>query len=120
MQFSGKKLPGSDVPQLLRTRVEDFKLTMPVVNDLPKDDRHWKKIHALVGYDINGIEGITCGVLIERRIMNHADKINEIALEAINEAILEEMLLGVVGLWKREEFCITIKTKTASLSWTCW
>ena len=31
---SGKKLPGSDVPQLLRTRVEDFGLTMPVVNDL--------------------------------------------------------------------------------------
>ena len=70
---SGKKLPGSDVPQLLRARVEDFKLTMPVVNDLRTKDlqtRHWKKIHALVGYDINGIEGITCGVLIERRIMN--------------------------------------------------
>ena len=102
---SGKKLPGSDVPQLLRTRVEDFKLTMPVVNDLRTKDlqtRHWNKIHALVGYDINGIEGITCGVLIERRIMEHADKINEIALEAINEAILEEMLLGVVGLWKRK------------------
>ena len=29
-------------------------------------------------------------------------------MEAINEAILEEMLLGVVRLWKREEFEVLV------------
>ena len=108
---SAKKLPDSNVPQLLRARVEDFKLTMPVVNDLRTKDlrpRHWAKIHELIGYEIDGVEGFTCGLLIEKRIMDHADKINEIALEAINEAILEEMLVNVTQMWRREEFEVLV------------
>jgi dynein heavy chain len=104
---SEKKLPDSPVPLLLRSKVEDFKLTMPVVNDLrTKDlrDRHWVKIHMIVGYEINGIEGFTVGKLIEKKIMDHAEDINGIALEALNEAILEDMLAKVAMMWKRQEF----------------
>ena len=46
----------------------------------------------------------TVGKLIEKKIMEHAEEINGVALEALNEAILENMLEKVALMWKRQEF----------------
>ena len=109
--MSEKKLEDSPVPLLLRSRVEDFKLTLPVIIDLRAEnlkERHWNAIHNIVGYKINGVSGFSVGELIEKKIMHFSEEINTVAVEALNEAILEGMLEKVVNLWKRQEFEVSL------------
>ena len=87
--------------------VAEFKETIPVVMDLRNETlkpRHWDQLHDLVGYQIKGVEGFTMGNLISRGINKHADAINVISVEAVQEHVLEQMLAKVAKLWKNAEF----------------
>ena len=115
---------------LLKEMVLEFKSTLPVVVALGCPQlkaRHWETIHAAVGYEINGIAGFTLGQashatslprhatsltiagftlwqLIERKAMGHRAELESVSTEAVQEAVLEEMLAKVTKTWAYSEF----------------
>ncbi|RLN73947.1 hypothetical protein BBJ28_00018063, partial [Nothophytophthora sp. Chile5] len=102
-----KQLPGNEAADLLQREVEKFKLVLPVVSDLRSpslQDRHWKQIHAALGFQMKGESGMTLGGLIERDVMKHGETVSAIAVAAQQEAVLEEMLKKVTDAWASTEF----------------
>ncbi|GBG25533.1 Dynein heavy chain 6, axonemal [Hondaea fermentalgiana] len=102
-------LPGNLVAPTLRERVSDFKRTMPVVTALrcpALQDRHWDTIHRVLGYEVQGVEGLRLGHLIERRAMDHGEVLEQIAVEAVQEDVLVGMLVKVTNKWKTADFTI--------------
>eukprot|EP00644_Phytophthora_capsici_P004659 jgi/Phyca11/7444/fgenesh1_pm.PHYCAscaffold_19_\ len=102
-----KQLPGNEAADLLQKEVEKFKLVLPVVSDLRSSslkDRHWKQIHAALGFQMKGESSMTLGGLIERNVMKHGETISAVAVSAQQEAVLEEMLKKVTDAWATTEF----------------
>ena len=102
-------LPGSPVAAQLKELVTKFRNTLPVVSDLrcpALKRRHWDAIHDITGYQIKDVDGFTLGELVSRRIMDHADVVAKIASEAVQEAVLEEMLAKVETTWAELEFTV--------------
>ncbi|KAK1945609.1 Dynein heavy chain 6 [Phytophthora citrophthora] len=102
-----KQLPGNEAADLLQKEVEKFKLVLPVVTDLRSPslkDRHWKQIHAALGFQMKGEGSMTLGGLIERNVMKHGETISAVAVSAQQEAVLEEMLKKVTDAWATTEF----------------
>ncbi|KAG6586851.1 Dynein heavy chain [Phytophthora cinnamomi] len=102
-----KQLPGNEAADLLQREVEKFKLVLPVVTDLRSPslkDRHWKQIHAALGFQMKGESSMTLGGLIERNVMKHGETISAVAVSAQQEAVLEEMLKKVTDAWATTEF----------------
>ena len=104
---AARNLPGNDAAPKLKEMVEKFRDTLPVVVNLRCESlkqRHWDRIHELVGYEIDGVEGFTLGLLISKSIMLHASEIDTIATEAVQESVLEQMLSKVEAMWKSADF----------------
>jgi dynein heavy chain len=96
-----RNLPGNMAAPLLKRKVADFEGALPVVVDLRNDTlqkRHWDKIHATLGFQIQGMDGFTLGQMIEKDVMAHAEEVGDITAAAQQEAVLEEMIAKVCCL----------------------
>ena len=87
--------------------VDHFSPTLPVVVDLRNQglqDRHWDRIHELIGFEIKGKPEITLGELLEKKVTDFHEEITGVATSAVQEAVLEEMMEKVAAMWRRTEF----------------
>ncbi len=101
-----RALPANEVAMVLFNHVEQFKLVLPIVNDLRGSflkDRHWKQIHDIFGFTVKGDTSLTLGTLMERQVMQYADAISVVSVAAQQESVLESMLAKVVAVWKTLE-----------------
>lgn len=101
-----RALPSSTSGPSLKDAVNHVKITLPVIVSLCSDslqERHWDKIHDLVGYQIKNVEGFTLGKLMENKIGKYEEEIQGIAVAAAQEMVLEAMLAKIEKVWKSSE-----------------
>ncbi|KAL0216161.1 hypothetical protein P9112_008345 [Eukaryota sp. TZLM1-RC] len=82
--------------------VEVFKQSLPVVVDLRNEKlklRHRQKIEQIFGLKFPSEEELTFDWLIQHGAVKHAPDINAVALEATNEANLEELIKQIEDGW---------------------
>ncbi|GBG29459.1 Dynein heavy chain 1, axonemal [Hondaea fermentalgiana] len=99
-------LPNSTSGPSLKDAVNHVQITLPVIVALCSDslqERHWKKIHDLVGYEIKNVEGFTLGKLMENQIGQFEEEIQGIAVAAAQEMVLEAMLTKIEDVWRTSE-----------------
>jgi len=104
---AAKNLPGNPVVPKLKSSVTSFTPVLPVVVNLRDDtlqERHWKQIDDCVGFEIQEDPDFTLGMLIEKEVTAHADRIVEITTYAQQEFVLEGMMAKVTNMWKTSEF----------------
>ncbi|XP_074663059.1 dynein axonemal heavy chain 6-like [Tubulanus polymorphus] len=102
-----KGLPHNEVLPKLKTNVIDFKQGMPVITSLRNPSlkmRHWQVIEKIIGKAIARDKTFTLGNLLDMKIFQHKDKIQDISTTASNEATLEIMLQKVQDLWQSTDF----------------
>lgn len=105
--LAGKGLPSSKVVPKLKSSVDEINPVVPVVTDLRSPalkDRHWEKIAELVNVDIKNSENFTLRDLIDKGVTKFQEEINVIATSALQESILEEMMLKVTTIWEKMIF----------------
>lgn len=99
---------GNYVPDLLRSRVEELKNTMPVVVDLRSpalQNRHWDQIKDVLERDIDISDTtFTLQSLLDMKVNDKKDEISDIALKAKKEQELERQLNEVIKTWESVEF----------------
>ena len=66
--------------------------------------RHWQQIHDLVGEELIRDETFTLGTLLELNIFSKREAIEEISVQATNEATLEDMLKKVENNWRELDY----------------
>ncbi|CAK4102409.1 unnamed protein product [Aphanomyces euteiches] len=101
-----RALPQNQVASTLLSQVEQFKLVLPIVNDLRGtflQDRHWNQIHSILGFTVKGDTTLTLGNLMERQAMRHGEAISVVSVAAQQEAVLEAMLHKVAAVWHKLE-----------------
>ncbi|ETV90921.1 hypothetical protein H310_14407 [Aphanomyces invadans] len=101
-----RALPQNEVAAVLVGQVEQFKLVLPVVNDLRGtflQERHWNQIHTILGFTVKGDANLTLGTLMERQAMKHGEAISVVSVAAQQESVLEAMLHKVVAVWQKLE-----------------
>ncbi|OMJ81675.1 hypothetical protein SteCoe_17784 [Stentor coeruleus] len=95
---------GNYVPQMLKSKVEMLKDTMPVVVDLrckSLKDRHWKDIRKELKIEVNiNDPKFTLKNLLDLKVNNVKDRIAEISLKARKEEEIEKRLDEVENSWK--------------------
>ena len=101
---------GNFVPEILQSKVEELKNTMPVVinlRDKTLKPRHWDQIRQVLQTEIDINEpSFTLDSLIELRVNDKKDEIAEIALKANKEEELERQIKEVEDSWKGVEFVL--------------
>lgn len=101
---------GNFVSEVLRSRVDSLRNTMPVVislRDKTLKPRHWENIRQVLNREIN-IEDpeFTLNTLIQMKVNDFKDEIGEIALKANKESELEKQLKLTLEPWQNQEFVI--------------
>eukprot|EP00899_Mesostigma_viride_P007437 jgi/Mesvir1/16695/Mv15092-RA.1 len=94
--------PNKVVPQLSRM-VTEFKETLPVIQALRNPalkPRHWDKIEGIIGEPGISGEGVTLGKLLELKVMQFKDALQNVSTEATQETTLEELLQKVAHKWQ--------------------
>eukprot|EP01135_Chromosphaera_perkinsii_P012097 Nk52_evm35s2579 gene=Nk52_evmTU35s2579 len=102
-----KGLPPNTVIPKLKMKVEEFKLGFPCIVDLRNPalkSRHWQQIHELIGQELVRDETFTLGTLLDLNIFSKREEIEEISVQATNEATLEEMLKKVENNWRELDY----------------
>eukprot|EP01064_Diplonema_japonicum_P034413 TRINITY_DN7114_c0_g1_i1.p1 TRINITY_DN7114_c0_g1~~TRINITY_DN7114_c0_g1_i1.p1 ORF type:complete len:4107 (+),score=1152.60 TRINITY_DN7114_c0_g1_i1:350-12322(+) len=103
-----RSLKGSPVVPKLRSMVEAFRLTMPVITCLKNQDlkdHHWQQIDEIVGKELSrDPNSWTLGVLIDLNAMDLRDEISAVSYQATQEQQLNQMLEGVIHTWGGIEF----------------
>jgi dynein heavy chain len=105
--LTSKGLPTSKVVPLFKASVDEFNPVIPLVTDLRNPalmDRHWAKITALVGFEFQNNEEFTLFDCIEKGVTKYQEEIAVIALAALQESILEEMMAKVSRVWEKSVF----------------
>ena len=90
----------------LRKKVNDFKETMPVVLALRNKNllpRHWIDIKNLIG-QFNIDDNFHLNNLMELPVLQFQKEIQEVAVQATQEAILEAQYKEIESKWKKTEF----------------
>ncbi|KAJ7549737.1 hypothetical protein O6H91_07G065800 [Diphasiastrum complanatum] len=93
----------------LRNMVDEFRLTLPVIQNLRNKalkDRHWKKIEVEIGHKLERNVTFTLGRLLELKVMDYKGAIGNISNEATQEASLEELLQKVQNKWTTIELAV--------------
>ncbi|RHZ29129.1 hypothetical protein DYB31_003743 [Aphanomyces astaci] len=101
-----RALPQNEVAAVLVAQVDQFKLVLPVINDLRGtflQDRHWSQIHSILGFPVQGDTSLTLGTLMERQAMTHGEAISVVSVAAQQESVLEAMLHKVAAVWHKLE-----------------
>eukprot|EP01035_Chromulina_nebulosa_P017367 gene17367-22915_t len=105
--LASKGLPTSKVVPRLKSSVEELNPVLPVVIDLRNPalkDRHWDKIYDLIKVDIKNETDFSLTDLINEGVTKYQEDISIIATAALQESILEEMMLKVTTIWEKLEF----------------
>jgi dynein heavy chain len=101
---------GNFVSEVLRTKVDSLRNTMPVVislRDKSLQQRHWDNIKQVLNREINIQDPeFTLNSLIVMKVNDFKDEIGEIALKANKEAELEKQLKLTLEPWHGQEFVI--------------
>jgi len=95
--------PNATSAPTLKSNIDKVAITLPVIVALRSKsllDRHWEKIHDMVGYQVKGVEGFTLGILIEKQIGQFEEEIQIIAAAAAQENVLEGMLRKIEVMWR--------------------
>ena len=104
-----KGLPPNDVVPRLKGMVEEYRAMYVTIVDLRNPalkTRHWDKVQDTIGKTISREENFTLGKLIEMRVFDFKEEINNISGQAGSESALEEMLTRIVKLWNEAEFVV--------------
>eukprot|EP01034_Spumella_vulgaris_P027167 gene27167-33850_t len=104
VQMTGKGLPLNKVVPRLKASVDEINPVLPIVMDLRNPclkDRHWEKINALVGFNMQESESFSLFDLIDKGVTKFQEDISVIATSAQQESILEEMMAKVTGIWEK-------------------
>lgn len=98
----------------LKSRVEEYLLTMPILADLRCDsfeDRHFAELHALLGFNVHQFDQsgesesrLTLGELVRMKLTPFSEQISSIATHAVQERLLKQSLNKITSLWERMEF----------------
>jgi dynein heavy chain, axonemal len=107
---SERTLPGNAAASKLRSAVEDFKVLMPVVQDLRNKcltKRHWEEVEAVLGATIDPSKSLSLGELFDLNVVEHQAAISAITTKAVQESALDELLAKkVTSVWLGLEFIV--------------
>lgn len=106
-----KGLPDNPVIPTLVSRVDEWKLILPIINDLKNPNlqpRHCIHLEEIIGYPITTEKDYDLNTLLELDIVQKRQRIEEISQQASNEAALEEMLRGIREHWSHTNFEIAM------------
>lgn len=106
---SQKKLPPNPILDELRDIVYDFKDTMPVVIALRNKylkDHHWRDIKEKIGQDFEIDNNFTLNDLMAMNVVKCMKEIQEISVQATQEAILEKQYEEILQNWAALEFTV--------------
>lgn len=81
--MTNKGLPLNKVVPKLKASVDEINPVLPIVTDLRNPclkDRHWEKINALIGFNINEDEGFTLEALISKGVTKFQEEVSAVAL----------------------------------------
>ncbi|KAJ9465464.1 Dynein-1-beta heavy chain [Diplonema papillatum] len=105
-----RNLKNCPVVPKLRSLVDAFRLTVPVITCLKNPDlkdHHWSQIDEIVGKDLSSDASTwTLGVLIDLNAMDLREEISAVSYQATQEQLLNEMLSGVIQTWVNIEFAV--------------
>lgn len=105
--LANKGLPNSKVVLLLKSLVDEINPMLPIVVNLRSDslqNRHWEKLNSLVGFDIKNSRSCSLQELINLGVSKFHEEISIIAMDALQESILEEMMTKVTVVWENTNF----------------
>eukprot|EP00667_Euglena_gracilis_P000018 EG_transcript_18 len=97
-----RTLTANPVVPLLRVRVEEFKLLVPVLQCLRNPNlqkHHLQAIDEVVGRDLSHEADCTVDTLLQLRVADLKDEIQRVSNTATQEASLEELLRKVQNSW---------------------
>eukprot|EP00755_Sulcionema_specki_P020771 Sspe_Gene.12750::Locus_4355_Transcript_2_2_Confidence_0.222_Length_4895::g.12750::m.12750/K10408/DNAH; dynein heavy chain, axonemal len=104
-----RTLKGNPVVPKLRGMVDEFRLTMPVIQCLKNPnlkEHHWSAIDDIVGKPLSQDPTYTLGVLMDLKVMDLKDEIQQVSNQATQEQQLDEMLQTVQKRWQGVEFTV--------------
>ncbi|KAL4487471.1 hypothetical protein ABPG72_006991 [Tetrahymena utriculariae] len=103
-----KKLPQNAILTELKKLVTDFRNTMPIVLALRNEnlkDYHWRDIKKIIGeFEIN--DEFTLKKLIDMKVVDFMEEIQEISIQATQEASLEKQFQEISEKWNKQEFTL--------------
>ena len=102
----GRILMDNEVVDVLRMDIQDFGVSMPIIEHLGSPalkQRHWDQLKEVIGYDIQQDKNFILGKLIEQKITTFEEAIGEIATQAAQEQALVELLDKVKAMWAEAE-----------------
>ena len=104
-----RTLKGNPVVPKLRGMVDEFRLTLPVIACLKNPnlkEHHWTAIDDIVGRMLSQDPTYTLGVLMNLKVMDLKEEIQQVSNQATQEQQLDEMLSTVQKRWQSVEFAI--------------
>ena len=110
-----------EIAKTIKDKVDGFKSTVPLAVALRKEgmkERHWDQLSEAVGFDIRpppegeNMEGpddkpiFTLTTVIEKGMLNHVEKADEIGEKAYKEYHIEKSLAKMKGEWEDQNFML--------------
>ncbi|KAM3621055.1 uncharacterized protein V6R79_005381 [Siganus canaliculatus] len=93
-----------DIVNFSKNKIEQFKLTIPVIADLKNPalrDRHWRLISEELRHSLDPSNAeFTLEKIIPMEIDKYADKVHEISLAASKELVIEQGLEEIMKTWR--------------------
>jgi dynein heavy chain len=101
-------LPGPlKVVNYVKEKIDAFKAHLPLIQAMLNPgmrDRHWKSLANTIGYSIQPNDMTTLSSLLEQKVGDHLDQIQEASDTASKEFALERLLDKMLGEWKPMAF----------------
>ncbi|XP_038822889.1 dynein heavy chain 6, axonemal-like [Salvelinus namaycush] len=114
-----KGLPENNIVPILKQKVMDFKLCLPIILALRNPylrQRHWEDIQSYIGRFFTKEDNFTLGNLLDIKILQQSGSIGDISTTATNEATLESILYKMIDLWRNTDFrLITHQSDTSTV-----
>ncbi|GFS25719.1 dynein heavy chain 6, axonemal [Elysia marginata] len=108
VHFLEKGLPPNKLVGVLKKKVEVMKSRLQVITDLRNPHlkkRHWDLIQDALNYKFErGGATLTLGLMVDIKVFDKAEAMQEISGMASSQAALEAILKKVVDAWKTVEF----------------
>jgi dynein heavy chain len=95
-------LPDNAVVQKLKGMVDEFKATLPVIQAMRNpvlQKHHFTAIDEILGRDLSQEPEFTLGVLMDLKVVDKMEEIQNVSNGATQEAALEDLLAKVQKVW---------------------
>ncbi|XP_053425879.1 dynein axonemal heavy chain 2 isoform X5 [Nycticebus coucang] len=93
-----------EVIEITRSKIEQFKRTMPLISDLRNPalrERHWDQVRDEIQWEFDQeSESFTLEQIVELGMDQHAEKIGEISASATKELAIEVGLKNIAKTWE--------------------